>query len=114
MHKIHAHIKVLRKNFRETSPGDGYVVKFYDHDFFRNDFLGEVVLDSSGETMMEIKPNNFGTESLNHEFPNLYFEVCRDGQVIYKSDVYSKKHWQVRKDISGTSHLIYELGNILM
>lgn len=114
MQKIHAHIKVLRKNFQATPPGEGYVVKFYDHDFFRNDYLGEVILDASGETLMELKSNNFGTESLNDEFPNLYFEVCRDGEVIYTSDIYRKIHWQVKKDNSGSSDLVYELGNILM
>ncbi|MBI3133966.1 MAG: hypothetical protein HYZ14_04750 [Bacteroidetes bacterium] len=112
---VQTYINVLEKQEDKTLPGLGYVVKFYDHDALKDDLLAEAVPDDAGKVCAQVKvKNSVKTGSLHERIPVLYFTVLRNGKEIYKSDVYKNIRWQMLKNGSFETVLVFDLGTIVV
>lgn len=111
---IHTRLKILKEKENERFPTEGYNVKFYDRDLLRDDFLGEVrIFKPEEEIVVSVKPADFSNENWSPEAcPDIYFEVFRRDELLYKSQVYKNIQWIVKTDDTGKRNLVYELGEI--
>jgi hypothetical protein len=86
-------VRLINKTSKEPIGGEGYSIRFYDKDEFDNDFLGEGPLNENGEADIRFDPSAMidGAEDWGEEKetdPDLYFELVKDGKVIFTSEVW--------------------------
>lgn len=67
--------------------GEAYTVRLFDKDIFENDFLGESGLDHNGYSKISFRPSAFGNAGNLEKYPDLYFVLYKNGEVIFKSQV---------------------------
>ena len=79
--------RFLVKGKGEPVTGDAYIVRLYDKDLFDNEFLGESGLDSNGNAAIVFTHDAFSNFANVDTFPDFYFAVFKEGEVIYKSKV---------------------------
>ena len=65
--------------------GDAYTVRLFDKDLFDSDFIGESGLDANGYSLISFNHAAFGDLANLETFPDLYFVVYKNGEVIFKS-----------------------------
>ena len=79
--------RFLAKGKGAAVTGDSYTVRLYDKDIIDNEFLGESGLDSNGYATIIFTHKAFSNVANVDTFPDFYFAVYKDGEVIYKSRV---------------------------
>lgn len=108
---VHLHVKLVSKENKEPILGTDYVVKFYDEDLVVDDFLGESTLDDYGHAQIVVqeKDYRFGGSALE-KYPDIYFKLFKDDQMIYKSQVFKNTHLVEAEDYPTSGRLHYRLG----
>ena len=79
--------RFLAKGTGEAVTGNSYTVRLYDKDLINSEFLGESGLDSNGYATIIFTHAAFSNAANVDTFPDFYFAVYKDGEVIYKSKI---------------------------
>lgn len=112
---IQIHVKIQAKSTNEPLTGEEYYVKFYDKDVLKDDFLGESDLDGEGHAIVSIQKSDFrSADSFLEDYPDLYFTLHKNGEVIYKSPVFRNLHIEEAEDFPASGGLHYNLGTFVI
>ena len=84
----HTKIKLLEKSTSAPVTGHNILVKLYDKDLVSDDFLGEATPDPTGNVTITFDLDKIkSADSPLEEYPDLYFQVYKDGNQYFKSTV---------------------------
>jgi hypothetical protein len=82
--------------------GDNYAVALLDKDRFFDDRLGEAELNADGVAEFLISAADFlSFDSAGERTPDLYFVVRKDGDEIYRSEVFDEVGFEVDDPVTG-------------
>jgi hypothetical protein len=80
--------RLIAKGSDTPVTSDDIVVKFYDKDFFDDDFLGEASPDKDGRVSFIFNPEAFDRKDpIREKSLDFYFVVYKNGLVIFRSQV---------------------------
>jgi hypothetical protein len=80
--------RLIAKGSDTPVTSDDIVVKFYDKDFFDDDFLGEASPDKDGRVSFIFNPEAFDRKDpIREKSLDFYFVVYKNGLVIFRSKV---------------------------
>lgn len=79
--------RFILKGSNNAFTGDQYTVRLFDKDLFDSDFIGESGLDANGYSKILFNHAAYGNLANLETFPDLYFVLYRNGEVIFKSKV---------------------------
>jgi hypothetical protein len=88
----------------EGSPlcGDSYSVALLDEDRFFDDKLGEARLNTDGVAEFLVSAADIlSFDSAGERTPDLYFVVRKDGDEVYRSEVFSEVDFEVKDPVTG-------------
>ena len=81
--------------------GDGYTVALLDEDRFFDDKLGEVELNAEGAAEFLIAAADIlSIDSRGERTPDLYFVLRKDGDEIFRSDVFQEVDFEVEEPVT--------------
>ena len=84
--------------------GEGYLVRLSDEDRYFDDKLGESSLSADGTAEFLISAVDIlSFDSVGEKTPDLYFIVRRDGQEVFRSDVFSNVDFEALDPVTGTA-----------
>ena len=84
---IEVRVLLIARGTDDPVTGGEYIVRLYDKDIFRDDFLGESPLDENGLAKFQLTKKHFASFANPDEKPDFYFVVYRDKNEIFKSRV---------------------------
>ena len=114
---VDIHVKLRHTVSNEPITGDEFQVNFYDKDLLKDDFLGTSTLDDQGHAVVSVTRTDYRSpETPFEKKPDIYFEVHRNGEVLYKSPVSANVDLEERNDfpVSGGKHCDLGTYNILL
>ena len=94
--------------------GDAYTVRLFDEDLFDSDFIGESGLDANGYSVISFNHSTFGDLANLETFPDLYFTVYKNGEVIFKSKVMEDVDLTVIEQYKKGEGDVIDLGTFLI
>ena len=112
---IQIHLILLNKNSKEAISGIDYLVKFYDKDPLRDDFLGSSDLDDHGQAIINVRKSDFRSKDSPFEkYPDIYFELFYKEKLLYKSNVFKNLHLKEARDFPLAEGKHLSLGTFLI
>jgi len=112
---IQLHVVLLDKLTNEPLNGGAYKVKFYDQDLLKDDFLGESDLDDLGHAIINVRRSDFRSkDSPLEKYPDIYFEIFKNGVEIYKSKTLKNLHLEEARDFPASEGKHCSLGTFLI
>ena len=79
--------RFIRKGSDTPLTGSAYRLRLYDKDIVDADFLGESALDENGVVKISFSHSAFGEWNKLEQYPDFYFVLYEDGELIFKSKV---------------------------
>jgi hypothetical protein len=99
MHKVIA--KFLNAD-GEPVTGSGFAVGLRDKDMFFDDRLGVSRLNGDGEAEFMFSPTDIlSIDSIGETRPDLYFVVWKDGDEIFRSEVFENVDFEAADPVTG-------------
>lgn len=112
---INLHLRLMDKSNGQPLTGNNIYVRFMDEDMVEDDFLGEASPNENGEAVVAFTRDDIRSwDSMFEKYPDIYFEVYKDGLRIYKSDVFQDLHVEETDSYPDDDGLSYELGTYLI
>lgn len=114
---VDIHVKLRHTVSNDPITGGEYKVKFFDKDLLKDDFLGTSTLDDQGHAVVSVFRKDYrSADSPLEKKPDIYFEVHRNDEVLYKSPVSENVALEERDDfpLSGGKHCDLGTYNILL
>ncbi|MBI3133963.1 MAG: hypothetical protein HYZ14_04735 [Bacteroidetes bacterium] len=112
---VNIHAWLLHKSDNLPVSGERYKVRFYDKDFIQDDFLGESVPDQNGHVIVTVVRDDFSaSESFSEKYPDVYFEIFADQQLIFKSTIFRNLHLEETEDMPASEGLHFNLGTFII
>lgn len=112
---VNIHLHLLKRVNNEPLTGNQYRVKLYDKDFIKDDFLGESDLDKNGHAIVSITSEDFKSiDSFMESYPDIYFVVLENDEIIYKSNVYRNVHAEEADHFPASQGLNFNLGTFVL
>ena len=109
------HLNFLRKGTEYPFSGKNCKVKLYDQNIFKDAFIGEADIDDAGHAIVPVHPTDYkNPESLLEMYPDLYFKICSNGEVIYKSPLIHYLHKQMVASLTASDQYDYNLGTFVI
>lgn len=93
--------------------GDSYLVRLYDKDIFKDDFLGESTLDDIGFAKISFNHSSFSNWNTDTN-PDFYFVVLKNNKVIFKSKVFDDIDVEVIEKFKMGEGEVIDLGTYLI
>ena len=106
--------RFIAKGSGSPVTGDAYTVRLFDKDLFDNDFLGESGLDKNGYSVISFTHAAFGDLANLETFPDLYFALYKNGEVIFKSKVMENIDLAVVEKYKNGEGEVINLGTFLV
>lgn len=90
-------------------------MKFYDKDLLKDDFLGSSSLDDNGHAIISISRSDYRSkDSPLEKYPDIYFELYKNKELIYKSIVFKNLHLEEARDFPLSSAKNCNLGTFII
>jgi len=113
--RVNIHLNLIWRNNNEPVSGAEYSVKFYDKDFVKDDFLGQSGLDTKGHSIISVVNDDYrSSDSFLEKYPDIYFIVMQNEDVIYKSGVYKNLHIEEANHFPASDGLHFNLGTFAL
>ena len=109
-------LKLLRKGDSEPISGPQVVVRLYDKDMLKDDYLGSATPNEEGEVELIVKSSAFRSfDSPTEKYPDLYVRVLVNGVQMYQSPVFEDSRVpEVHGSFSVAGGLVLNLGTFLI
>lgn len=110
---VNVHLQLITK---DGKPLDQMAihVKLYDSDIFKDDYLGNMILNEQGKGVIRITRSDFDSlDSPGEKFPDIYFEVFKGDELIFKSKIFQNLRIE-ESDIQDHEGIHFNLGSFVI
>ena len=111
---IEVRVLLIAKGTDDPVTGNEYVVRLYDKDIFKDDFLGESSPDKDGLAKFELTKKHFAGFAKLDEKPDFYFVVYRNKKEIFKSRVMKNLDFSDIEEFRMKEGEVVDLGTFLI
>lgn len=89
-------------------------VKLFDSDIIKDDYLGNMILDQEGRGTIKITRSDINSfDSPGERFPDIYFEVFKGDELIFKSKIFQNLHIE-ESDHQDNEGIHFDLGSFVI
>lgn len=106
--------RFITKGNNQPVSGADYTVRLFDKDIIANEFLGESGLDGNGYAKISFLPSAFSNIANLETFPDLYFALYKNGDLVYKSPVMTDVNLAAFEQYKKGEGEVIDLGTYLL